>query len=170
MTIPELTTDRLLLRGLRAHDFDDFARTHGDPVQAKYIGGACSREEAWLRMATMMGHWLMRGFGLWAIEEKASGQFAGCAGLWCPEGWPEVELGYWLIPKMVGRGYATEAAKRARQFAIDTLGLTSLVSYIDPENTASIAVVSRMGAQFEKIMEGGVLDKHSAYRHPVGAP
>lgn len=164
--IPELCTDRLLLREMNHADFDTFAAVHGAPEHARFIGGACDRNQAWRRFAAMLGHWTLRGFGMWAIEEWATGKFAGCAGLWYPEGWDEVELGYWLTPEMTGKGYATEAATAARKYASQTLGHRRLASYIHPDNAASIAVAERLGAKPEGVLEGGDLDGHILYRHP----
>lgn len=164
--IPELCTDRLLLREINHSDFDAYAAVYEDPEHARFIGSACDRTEAWRRFAATLGHWTLRGFGIWAIEEWATGKFAGCAGLYYPEGWEEVEVGYWLTPEMTGKGYATEAATAARKYAAERLGHRRLVSYIHPENKPSIAVATRMGACFEEEIKGGPLDGHHAYRHP----
>jgi len=164
--IPELCTDRLLLREMNHADFDAFAAVHGDSEHARFIGGACDRNQAWRRFAAMLGHWTLRGFGMWAIEEWATGTFAGCAGLWYPEGWDEVELGYWLTPEMTGKGYATEAAVAARKYAAQTLGHRRLASYIHPDNAASVAVAERLGAAPDGMLKGGDLDGHIIYRHP----
>ncbi len=84
----EIQTDRLLLRQWQPKDFDAYASYYGDDELAQYIGGPCTRNQAWRRMAAELGHWSLRGFGLWALEEKATGKLAGCTGLWFPEGWP----------------------------------------------------------------------------------
>jgi RimJ/RimL family protein N-acetyltransferase len=116
-------------------------------------------------MAMFMGHWTLRGFGLWALEEKASGAFVGYCGHFEPEGWPEHELGWSLVRDRQGRGYATEAARRAREHAYGDLGWTTLVSFIDPENHPSAKVAERLGAwregQFE--LRGKTVD---VWRHP----
>ena len=78
-------------------------------------------------MATYLGHWALRGYGNWAIEEKASGALVGYSGLWNPEGWPEPEMMWGLAADAHGRGYATEAARRARAFAYRDLGWTTLI-------------------------------------------
>ena len=72
----------------------------------------------------ILGHWALRGYGHWAIEEKAGGRFVGYSGLWNPEGWPEPEVMWGLMADAHGRGYATEAARRAREFAYRKLGWT----------------------------------------------
>ena len=68
-------------------------------------------------------HWVLRGYGPFALEDKATGAFIGVAGPWFPEGWPEPEITWALMLGQTGKGYATEAARRALAFARDTLGL-----------------------------------------------
>ena len=161
----QLGTDRLILRPWRNDDFEPFAAYQSDEELARFVGGACSRDVAWRRMAAIVGHWQLRGFGYWVLEERSTGAFAGAAGLWFPEGWPELEVGYWLFSGMQGKGYATEAATRARDFAFEDLGATSLVSYIHPDNGASIRVAERMGARREAAIELSTHGPHLVYRH-----
>ena len=117
-------------------------------------------------MAASIGHWVLRGYGYWAVEEKDTGSFVGSAGLWYPEGWPEIELGYWLMPEMRGKGYATEAALAAHEVAFNTLHVESLVSYIHPENEPSKKLAERMGARAEATIELLDYGPHIVYRHP----
>jgi RimJ/RimL family protein N-acetyltransferase len=95
------------------------------------------------------GHWALRGYGPWALEEKASGAFVGLAGLWFPHGWVEPEITWALLPGQHGKGYATEAAKRSLQAAYEHFGWTTAVSVISTDNAASLAVAERLGAQRE---------------------
>jgi RimJ/RimL family protein N-acetyltransferase len=162
----ELETERLRLRQCRPTDIEHFAVFFADEEMARYVGGACDRDDAWRRMAVIVGHWTLRGYGMWALEEKATGAFAGCAGLWFSDGWPELELGWWLMRNMQGRGYATEAALRTRHYAYDVLGADTLVSYIDPDNAASKRVAERLGAAFEGIIQLNG-QPACAYRHPA---
>lgn len=163
--VKELETDRLLLRGLREQDFPSYAQYYADEATARYVGGPCRRETAWRRMAAQIGHWVLRGYGNWAVEEKQTGQFVGCVGLWFPEGWPELELGYWLMPAMQGKGYATEAGARCRDYAFDIIGTDTLVSYIHPDNEPSKRVAERLGARFEKTIQLLDYGPHSVYRY-----
>src|SRR5687767_1250386 len=88
-----LETDRLILRMLRASDFDAYAEMHADPAVMRYIGDGqpLARPMAWRSLATMIGHWSLRGYGLWAVEERSSGKLVGRIGFWNPEGWPGFE-------------------------------------------------------------------------------
>ena len=162
----ERETERLVLRQWQESDFEPYASYYADEEMARYVGGVSSREDAWRRMASLIGHWTLRGFGYWAVEEKATGKFVGCVGLWFPEGWPELEVGYWLTREMQGKGYATEATLRSRAFAYDEVGAKTVVSYIHPDNEPSKRVAERLGAHFEEVIE--LLDHgpHCVYRHP----
>ena len=110
----ELATDRLLLRQWRQDDFEEFAAFYADERMAHFVGGIHTREQAWRRMALFAGHWALRGFGYWAVEEKETGALAGGVGLWRPEEWPDLELGYWLVRSAQGKGYAAEAGGAVR--------------------------------------------------------
>jgi RimJ/RimL family protein N-acetyltransferase len=142
-----LETDRLILRMLRASDFDAYAEMCADAEVMRYIGDGqpVARPMAWRGLATMVGHWSLRGYGMWATEERSSGVLVGRIGFWNPEGWPGFELGWTLRRSFWGRGYATEGARAALQFAFTGLGQTQVISLIHPENAASIRVAQRLG-------------------------
>lgn len=163
--VPELETARLRLREWRAADLDPLHAFYCDPLSAEVYGGSPSRDDVWRRIALLLGHWRLRGYGIWALEEKASGEFAGYAGLWFPLEFAEPEVGWGVSPGHRGRGYAGEAAARARTYGFDTAGLDRLVSYILPANRASIRVATRLGAaadgEFE--LHGR---PHLVFRHP----
>jgi RimJ/RimL family protein N-acetyltransferase len=165
---PILETERLRLRVWSEQDHAAFSSLLGDEESARFIGGACGPEDAWRRMATQMGHWAMRGYGPWVIEEKSSGNWVGYSGLWFPYGWPEPEIMWGLVPTARGRGYATEAAMRARTYAYQDLGWASAISLIAPENRSSQKVAERLGAKCEGTIElrGSVAD---VWRHPANA-
>lgn len=161
----ELETERLLLRQWREADINPFAEHHADVEMVRYTGGSCDRDDAWRRLATVVGHWTLRGYGMWVAERKDSGEFAGSVGLWYPEGWPELEIGWWLLRRHQGLGFATEAALRSRLYVYEVLQAKTVVSYIHPDNEHSKRVAERTGARFEKTIE---LRGSSAcvYRHP----
>lgn len=163
--IPSLETERLVLRPWRESDLDDVAAFYADEATAKFVGGVCARDDAWRRLASMVGHWGLRGNGPWALQEKATGHYVGWCGIWGPEGWPEPELMWSLMGSAHGKGYATEAATRARRFAYETLGWSTLISLIVPENAPSRRVAARLGARIEGQVElrGYRMDVH---RHP----
>jgi RimJ/RimL family protein N-acetyltransferase len=148
--IPALTTERLRLRAFEESDLDAWAPIVADPEVGRYTGGVQDRLEAWRSIALYLGHWELRGFGQWALEERSSGRLVGRAGLWFPEGWPELEVG-WLLGRSVwGQGYATEAGRASISWARSTLGLRRIGSVINPDNARSIAVAERLGMTFDR--------------------
>jgi RimJ/RimL family protein N-acetyltransferase len=150
--IPRLETDRLLLREFHESDFEAMATFYADPV-SQFYGGPCDRAEAWRKFAVYPGHWMLRGYGPWAIEVKETKTFVGLTGLWYPEGWIEPEITWALVPGHHGRGYATEAAARSLRAAYEDFGWTTAVSVIATANPASIAVAERLGATRESELE-----------------
>jgi RimJ/RimL family protein N-acetyltransferase len=146
-----LETERLVLRMFRETDFEAYTRIFADPEVMRYVsdGKPLSRQEAWRSLAFQLGHWALRGYGMWAVEEKASGSLVGRIGLLNPEGWPGFELGWALGREHWGKGYATEGARRALAYAFTDLGREHVISVILPENLASIRVAERLGETLE---------------------
>lgn len=99
---PTIDTPRLRLRGFEARDLETYAAMCADPEVMRFVGDGVplDRAAAWRQMALFLGHWPLRGFGTWALEERASGCLVGRAGFLQPEGWPGVELG-WLLARDV---------------------------------------------------------------------
>ena len=160
-----IETNRLRLRHWEEKDIEPFAEYFSDETNAKYVGGQKDFNEAWRYLALLIGHWQLNGFGYWAVDELSTGKFVGCVGLWRPAGWPEIELGYWLLNEYQGKGYAREAALKSKEYARDVLNTGSLVSYINPNNAPSIKVVETMGAEYEQTIELLNEGPHHVYRH-----
>jgi RimJ/RimL family protein N-acetyltransferase len=146
-----LGSRRLLLRMFRESDLDAYAAMCGDAEVMRYLGAGypLTREESWRNMALVLGHWQLRGFGLWAVEERATGLLAGRVGCWQPEGWPGREIGWALRREFWGRGYATEAGLTALEYAFAELRQSHVISLIHPRNGRSIAVALRLGMHHE---------------------
>src|SRR5262245_32536576 len=142
-----LETARLILRMLRDSDLDAYAEMCADAAVMRYIGDGqpLARPMAWRNLAMMVGHWSLRGYGLWAAEERSSGVLVGRIGFWNPEGWPGFELGWMLRRSFWGRGYATEGARVALRFAFTQLQQPQIISLIHPHSAASIRVAQRLG-------------------------
>ena len=174
MSVPRITTDRLVLRGFDERDVEPYAAMMADPEVTRYLGDGrpLSRTDAWRQLALIVGHWTLRGFGLWAVEERATGALAGRIGCFEPEGWPGFEVGYVLARPFWGKGYATEAAGSALRYARETLERDRIISLIDPANAASIRVAERLGAVADGMVDlSGHPTRVYAYpaRHrPVG--
>ena len=171
MDIPQIETERLLLRGLKESDLTAYATMCADPDVMKYIGHGrtLTRIESWNSMATHLGHWSLKGYGLWVIEEKATGNFVGRTGLFFPEGWPGQEVGWTLAKAYWGRGYATEAAKAAISWGFKHTAAKQLISLIVPENIASIKVSERLGQRFsQQVIVKGVRANLYVVNRPKG--
>lgn len=148
----QLETERLNMRMWREDDFEAYARICADPDVMRYLnkeGKPLSRLEAWRHLAFLIGHWHLRGYGHWAIEEKESGNLVGRIGFLYPEGWPDFEIGWTLGREYWGKGYAIEGARRALAYAFTELDREHVVSLIRPGNQGSINVAERLGEKLE---------------------
>lgn len=153
--IPHLTTDRLLLRAFQPEDFEPYATMMADPEVTRYLadGQPLSRADAWRQMAIFAGHWMLRGFGVWAVEERSTGAFIGRIGCMEPEGWPGFEVAYTLARPAWGQGYAREGAAAALTYARQVLGREEVISIIRPANMGSVRVASALGAEPAETVE-----------------
>lgn len=147
--IPQIETARLRLTSLGDRHFEAYASMLSDESSTRFVGDGepLDRMNAWRSMAMLLGHWALRGYGMWAVELKDSGEFVGRVGLHHPEGWPDLELGWMLMPGQRGHGYATEAARAALDFAFNKLHAPHAISLIRVENSASERVARRLGAR-----------------------
>jgi len=147
-----LTTERLVLRPWSAGDLDTLAAINGDPAVMRWIPPfrPMTRAETEAVHDRMVAHWEDHDFGLWALDMgEDGGACIGFTGLaapgFLPAVLPTVELGWRLSSAWWGRGLATEAATAGVGYAFGTLGLASVVSIIDPGNTASRRVAEKLG-------------------------
>jgi RimJ/RimL family protein N-acetyltransferase len=146
VTVPILETERTIMRGWSESDLDACAEWMADPEVMRFLGGHRDRQTAWRTIALYIGHWSLRGYGLWAVQRKSDGALIGRVGIWHPEGWPGAEVGWTLSRAAWGQGYATECGRAATDWAWANLpDLTRLLSVIDPANTASRRVAERLG-------------------------
>lgn len=157
-----IETERLILRKIDAErDFEAWARLMGDERTVRFLGtGVLDRALAWRQMATLIGHWEIRGYGFFSVESKASGEWLGRVGPWYPEGWPEPEIGWTISPNHWGNGYATEAGRAAIEYAFRELGWTRVIHVILTGNRRSVAVAKKLGSTWLRSQQGlpGVTD------------
>jgi RimJ/RimL family protein N-acetyltransferase len=150
--VPILATERLKLRGHRLGDFSHCAAMWADPEVARYIGGKpLTEEESWTKFLRYVGHWALLGFGYWAVEEKATGDFVGEIGFAdykrdlepSLKGVPEI--GWVLASGVHGKGYATEAVRAAVAWGDTHFSPPRTACIISPENLASVRVATKCG-------------------------
>lgn len=143
---PTLETERLILRPPIQEDFALWQLFSADEETTRFIGGVQKPPAAWRGMATLAGSWALKGFAMFSVIEKSSGRWIGRLGPWQPEGWPGTEVGWGIAREATGKGYATEGASAAIDWAIDHLGWTDVIHCIDPDNVASQNVARRLGS------------------------
>jgi RimJ/RimL family protein N-acetyltransferase len=166
--VPVLDTARTRLRALRLSDMDAWAEILGSD-RARFMGGAMTRDDAFVELAASAGGWMLRGTGFWAVEDRATGAVLGFAGVNMEPSDREPELGWFLRERAEGQGYAFEAARAARDWAW-AQGIPSLVSYVDPGNARSARLAARLGAARDARAEAAFAGTADAgvevWRHP----
>jgi RimJ/RimL family protein N-acetyltransferase len=115
----------------------------------RYVSGPLSRQQSKEQVSRFVRHWEEQGFGLWAVEHKASGVFIGFIGFLHQHDWPigehKTEVGWRLDPAYWGRSFATEGAVASVRYGFEELGLERIISIINPENLASRRVAEKAG-------------------------
>jgi RimJ/RimL family protein N-acetyltransferase len=176
MAIPEITTERLLLRGWREADREPFAALNADPDVMRHFPTTLTPAASDRLVDAAMEGWAANAFGLWAVEHVEDERFLGFTGLSRPSFEahfaPAVEVGWRLARDAWGHGYATEAAAAALGFGFETVGLDEIVSFTVPANVRSRAVMERLGMTRDpaddfdhpKLPEGHPLRRHVLYR------
>jgi RimJ/RimL family protein N-acetyltransferase len=146
VTGPVIETARLILRPPEIEDFDDFAAFCADPEVMHFLGGVQARSVAWRGFSGVAGSWMLQGFAMFSVFERASGKWIGRVGPHKPMDWPGTEVGWGLIREAQGKGYAVEAAEVSMDFAVGELGWTDVIHCIDKDNTPSQVVAQKLGS------------------------
>ena len=145
----QIETDRLILRPLAPQDCESHIEMMGDPKVAAFLApgkATQSRMDRWRQFASYLGHWQLRGFGFFSVDEKVTGSWVGRVGPWMPDGWPGLECGWAITSRCWGKGYAPEAAAAAIRWTFDRFpDLQRIISVIDPDNANSQAVARKIG-------------------------
>jgi RimJ/RimL family protein N-acetyltransferase len=150
---PGIETERLILRQWRAPDVEANTAMLSDPDSARFITPdrkpVTDPMVGWRNSAIMAGHWVLHGFGMFVVEEKASGKFVGRVGPFFPPVWPGFEVGWGTAKEFRGKGFAVEAVRASIDWSFSTFELDRIVHCIDRENVASQAVARKLGARNE---------------------
>jgi len=162
-----LETDRLLLRMFVEDDWRALHEHYSDAECTRFtFRRALTEAGTWRAMASMAGHWQLRGYGPYALEEKSTKAVLGTVGLWYPIEWPEPEIKWALARRHWGKGYASEAVRAVQRMARECIPERPPISLIDCRNALSIRLALAVGATLEREMEfaGGWFH---VYRHPA---
>jgi RimJ/RimL family protein N-acetyltransferase len=165
LDIPVLETERLRFRMLSMEDYEAECAFYATDRSAG-VGGPHTPREVWRTLAMLIGHWVIHGYGMWALEDKATGQYMGRAGFLNPGDWPEPEIGWTLMEHAEGKGLAYEAALAVRRFAYDTLGWTTAISLIKADNVRSAALAERLGCSRDGVFHHAIAGEVPVWRHP----
>ncbi len=144
--VPVLETERLRLRLPTEADFEGLLTLMSDPVATAYIGGVMSPPHVWRSLCTILGHWRLRGYGFFSVEEKATGAWVGRVGPWFPYGWVSPEVGWSITRDHWGKGYGPEAAAASLDYVFDQLGWDRVIHLIHADNANSQAVARKLGS------------------------
>lgn len=159
---PIIETERLILRAINpVTDFEAWAEACADEDTMCFIGGcALNRPLAWRNMATIMGHWQIRGYGFFSVIEKETNQWVGRVGPWYPMGWEQPEIGWMIHPNHTRKGFAFEAGAACIDYVFNTLGWDETIHMIGDGNVGSIAVAEKLGSKLIKTVTeiGGVFE------------
>jgi RimJ/RimL family protein N-acetyltransferase len=168
----------LLLRRWRDSDRAPFASLNADPQVMEFFEAPLTRQESDALVERIEADFEQLGYGLWALEVRATGQFIGFTGLSVPtfeaHFTPAVEIGWRLLRSAWGQGFATEAARQALAFAFDVVQLEEIVSFTTSAHERSQAVMRRLGMtrnpaddfDHPRLPEGSRLRRHVLYRMP----
>ena len=147
--LPELRTERLLLRDWRDEDQAPFAEMNADPVVMEHFVATYDRARSDAAVDRIRERWADDGYGLWALERLDSGELIGYTGLspavFAAPFTPAVEVGWRLAAAHWGHGFATEAARASLRFGFETVGLAEIVSFTAVANVRSARVMERIG-------------------------
>ena len=152
MSVPEIETVRLRLRAFTPDDLDALQLVFGDTDVMQYISGGKprTREETETGLRRTIEGWQRRGFGLWAVVEKATDKVIGYCGLIPLEETPEIELAYGLAKTSWGKGLAPEAAHASLRFGFEEMKLERIVAVVNPQNVSSQRVLEKLGMKYTK--------------------
>lgn len=146
-----LETERLKLRLFLEKDWDDLHEMFKDEECVRYtVKTPLTHWQTWRTLASYLGHWQLRGYGPYAVEEKSSGRMMGPVGLWYPGDWPEPEIKWSLAREFWGKGYASEAATAVKEMVFENLKTNRLISLIFSKNQKSKSLAERIGGKYEK--------------------
>jgi RimJ/RimL family protein N-acetyltransferase len=153
-----LQTERLTLRWFTDDDAPFVLELLNEPSWIRNIGDrgvrTVDQARAWIADKLVAGYW-QKGLGLWAVERRSDGALVGMCGLLERDELPDIDVGYALVPRFWGQGYAREATAACLAYAREVLGRRRVLAIVQPENTASIRVLETIGLARVGVHRGG---------------
>jgi len=143
--IPTVQTERFVMRAPQLSDLEAYT-AFGSSYRSVGVGGPFTEAQSFQRLAALIGHWSLRGFGRWMVADKDTDEPLGVVGLMYPSDWPEPEIAWTVFECAEGKSVAYECALAARAYGYETLGMKTLISCTMEGNTRSEALAQRMGA------------------------
>ncbi|MEM8731088.1 MAG: GNAT family N-acetyltransferase [Pseudomonadota bacterium] len=166
MQIPTLETERLILRAPCLDDLGAYTAFCMSDRSAG-VGGPFEPIDVFQKLAALIGHWSLRGYGRWMVTDKMTQEPLGIVGPMYPPDWPEPEIAWTVFAAAEGRSVAYEAAIAARGYVYETLGWTTAISCTMADNTRSIALARRLGARQEENFVHPLYGEMFVWRHPT---
>ncbi|WP_239331731.1 GNAT family N-acetyltransferase [Frankia sp. CiP3] len=149
IVVPTVVTDRLILRCWRAGDIDPYAAMNADEETMRHLNGAFDRDATERLISHLIGMWVLLGHGMWAVEDKGTGEFLGRAGLYFGPGWPGVEVAVSIRRDRWGEGLGMEACRAAIAWGFATLAVGEIVTFTNRDNAGMNAIARKLGMTFQ---------------------
>jgi RimJ/RimL family protein N-acetyltransferase len=143
--VPTVVTDRLVLRGWRDADIDPYAAMNADPETMRHLGGTCGRTGTERLVDRARALWASRGHGMWAAEDRETGEFLGRAGTYWAPGWPGVEVAVSIRRDRWGQGLGTEAIRASLAWGFANLDVAELFTIIERDNVGMNRIAAKVG-------------------------
>ncbi|WP_372511958.1 GNAT family N-acetyltransferase [Frankia umida] len=153
--IPTVVTSRLILRGWRPEDLAPYAAMNADPETMRYLDGPFGVDATERLVTHLIGMWSLRGHGMWAVEDRGSGEFLGRAGSYIAQGWPGIEVAVSIRRDHWGRGLGTEAIRASLEFGFERLPVDELITSTHRDNTGMNSIAHRLGMNFRGVADVG---------------
>lgn len=150
--IPRIDTERLRLRAPEAGDAPSYAAFYTDAAASEFYGGPLLPHQAYGKLCQDLGHWQLKGYGVWILTRRDTGDVVGTAGFTWPDGWPRHEMTWWLLPAARGQGFAVEASRALIAWAYDNTDWDRVETHMKDANTPALRLVERLGGRkFDRI-------------------
>jgi RimJ/RimL family protein N-acetyltransferase len=142
----EITNGIVTLRQWRAEDFNFYAAYLADESTARFYGGRVDKQKAWRHLASLIGHWTLRNFGVYAVASSTGGELQGCVGLWQPYDWPCREFVFWFTADAYASGRALAAARLGLGLVrAASLPAETVTTFIHPGNDRALSLAHTLG-------------------------